>query len=58
VLTPDDFTSLAEVEDRLLSFQERYQAIAKPFDWRFTRDDLTKLLARISDPKSSARAVA
>jgi hypothetical protein len=47
VLTPNDFRSLAEVEDRLLGFQDRYEQAAKPFEWAFTRTDLHKLLARL-----------
>jgi len=49
VLTPNDFRSLAEVEDRLLRFQEHYKAIAKPFEWRFTRYDLPALLDRLDE---------
>jgi hypothetical protein len=47
VLTPNDFGDLAEVERRLLAFQRRYQQAAMPFDWRFTRADLAKLLHRL-----------
>jgi hypothetical protein len=47
VLTPNDFTDLAEVQQRLLGFQRRYQQAAAPFDWRFTRADLAKLLNRL-----------
>ncbi|RAJ61678.1 DDE superfamily endonuclease [Streptomyces sp. Amel2xB2] len=47
-LAPDDFEDLDEVADRLLSFQHRYNTTAIPFDWRFTRDDLNRLLERIS----------
>jgi hypothetical protein len=46
VLTPNDFASLAEVEDRLLRFQEHYEQIAAPFEWKFTRADLDALLDR------------
>jgi hypothetical protein len=46
VLTPNDFTSLSEVEDRLLRFQEHYVTIAAPFEWKFTRADLDALLER------------
>ncbi len=49
VLTPNDFRSLTEVEDRLLRFQEHYEAIAKPFEWRFTRYDLLALLDRLEE---------
>jgi hypothetical protein len=47
VLTPNDFSDLAAVERRLLAFQDRYEQIAKPFEWRFTRADLHRLLARL-----------
>lgn len=47
VLTPNDFCSLAAVADRLLRFQLHYEAIAQPFEWRFTRYDLTALLERL-----------
>jgi hypothetical protein len=47
-LTPNDFDSLAAVQDRLLAFQDHYQRIAQPFDWRFTRDDLATLLSKLS----------
>ena len=53
VLTPNDFISLAEVEQRLLAFQAHYEQIAKPFQWRFTRRDLAKMLARL---ETSAKA--
>jgi len=47
VLTPNDFSSIAEVEDRILAFQSRYEQIATPFEWRFTRKDLLNLLNRL-----------
>ena len=49
VLTPNDFVDLAEVEARLLAFERRYEETAAPFEWRFTRGDLTKLLERLAD---------
>lgn len=48
VVSPNDFTDLAEVEQRLAEFEKRYNATAKPFGWKFTRDDLHDLLTRIS----------
>jgi hypothetical protein len=45
--TPNDLRDLAEVERRLLAFQRRYQQTAMPFDWRFTRADLARLLHRL-----------
>ena len=54
VLTPNDFNSLTALEDRLLAFQQRYQAAAKPFRWRFTRRDLDSLLARLAARSKAA----
>jgi transposase len=47
VVTPNDFTSLDQVEDRLTAFERRYNATALPFRWKFTPADLEDLLARI-----------
>jgi hypothetical protein len=33
---------------RILQFQERYQQIAQPFEWKFTKQDLAKLLSKLS----------
>ena len=46
-LTPNDFASLEELEQRLLGFQRHYEVIAEPFEWKFTRRDLAKLLDKI-----------
>jgi hypothetical protein len=48
VLTPCDFESLEHLEDRLLGFQEHYEAIARPFEWKFTRRDLNRLLSKLA----------
>ena len=56
VVTPNDFTDLAEVEARLLAFQRRYQQTAVPFDWQFTRSDLDRLLRRLEEHEHPARA--
>jgi hypothetical protein len=53
VLTPNDFPTLAAVKQRLFAFQTHYEALAQPFEWKFTRHDLTKLLNKFrarSDP--------
>jgi transposase len=47
VVSPNDFTDLTEVEQRLADFEQRYNATAVPFDWTFTRNDLRDLLVRI-----------
>jgi hypothetical protein len=52
VLTPNDFADLDDVADRLLAFQAAYEAIATPFEWKFTRSDLASLLERLPDPEA------
>src|SRR6266480_3958779 len=47
VLTPNDFTGLDQIRGRLAAFETRYNAIARPFTWKFTRTDLGDLLRRI-----------
>jgi len=47
VVTPNDFTDLDQVRDRLRGFEDRYNATAQPFQWRFTTSDLDDLLARL-----------
>ena len=48
MLAPNDFHNLDEVETRLLEFQQYYQQIATPFEWKFTKADLNDLLERIA----------
>jgi len=48
VLTPNDFESLVALEARLLAFQQRYEEIAKPFNWKFTRLDLLNLMNNLA----------
>jgi hypothetical protein len=47
LLTPNNFRSLAELKDGLLCFQDHYCAAARPFQWKFTREDLKALLSKI-----------
>jgi DDE superfamily endonuclease len=49
VLTPNDFPDLDALEQQLLAFGRRYEQIATPFEWKFTRADLNRLLARLDD---------
>jgi transposase len=48
VVSPNDFASLKELQRTLLAFVDRYNQTARPFNWKFTADDLADLLARIS----------
>jgi hypothetical protein len=44
VLTPNDFVSLDGVAQRLKEFERHYERVAKSFDWKFTRKDLSQVL--------------
>ncbi|MDJ1135409.1 hypothetical protein [Streptomyces iconiensis] len=46
MVSPNDFTDWGEARDPLRDFEDRYNATAKPFQWRFTASDLDDLLAR------------
>jgi hypothetical protein len=37
VLSPNDFDELATVARRLNDFERHYNAVAEPFEWKFTR---------------------
>jgi hypothetical protein len=50
VLTPNDFTDLNALAERLLDFQYYWEATARPFEWKFTRRDLTQLLDKLEPP--------
>jgi hypothetical protein len=50
VLQPNDFPDLAAVEQRLLAFARHYEQAAQPFEWKFTRHDLDRLLERLNAP--------
>ena len=51
VLSPIEFNDLAELENSLLGFQRYHEQIAKPFEWKFTRDHLKRLPAKAADAK-------
>ena len=55
VLTPNDFSSLSHLEQCLMDFQKRYEQTASPFQWTFTRNDLSALLAKLQ-PRATAAA--
>ena len=63
VVSPNDFTDLKQVADRLRAFEDRYNATAQPFQWKFTTSDLDDLLARLDrhtadHPEESSIALA
>jgi hypothetical protein len=46
VVNLNDFADLDTLQEHLLAFGRRYEQIAAPFHWTFTRQDLHKLLAK------------
>jgi len=49
VLDPNDFEDTAQLARTLNDFERRYNKIAQPFAWNFTRHDLAELLDRLED---------
>ena len=56
LLQPNDFTDLASLERAILDFEHHYAQIAEPFEWRFTRADLNRLLARIASERNLSQS--
>ena len=48
LLTPDDFADLDNLAGKITAFEHRYNNAARPFDWRFGRNDLNRLIERIA----------
>ena len=57
-LTPNDFPSLAALKERILGFQQYYEGIARPFEWKFTRKDLNRLLCKINGKHTNSYQLA
>ena len=58
VVSPNDFRDLSDAESRLLDFQQHYEQIATPFEWKFTKNDLNALLERIAAHDHADRTLA
>ncbi len=56
LLTPNGVAALADLEIRLLTFQDHYQQIATPFQWKFTSVDLDRLLIRVAAHQAAPAA--
>ena len=56
VLTPSDFSNLADLETALLAFQHRYEKSAAPFRWTFTHAELADLMLRLKADRLPAAA--
>ena len=58
LLTPNDFKSLKVLELNLMEFQRYYEQIAKPFEWKFTRQDLTSMLNKLKSASLTTERLA
>jgi hypothetical protein len=58
LLTPSTFPSIAEGQDRILQFERYYEQAARPFQWKFTRRDLDRLLKHLEAVKYEYAAAA
>ncbi len=54
LLDPNNFESTAALARALNHFERRYNEIAQPFDWSFTREDLAQLLDRLDQREGHA----
>ena len=57
VLTPNDFADLAEVERRLLLYEELSNQNPRPFDWTFDRKKLAEFLQRVEARRTAANQI-
>ena len=58
VLEPNYFDNLANLARTLNAFEQHWNEVAEPFDWRFTRDDLAELMERLSRHEPQLRLAA
>ncbi len=55
VLRPNDSTDLQELSLRIKLYEELTNRQPKPFNWRFTKCDLFRLLQRLARREAAAR---
>jgi len=58
LLTPNDFKSLKDLQQHLIEFQRYYEQIAKPFEWKFTCQDLTAMLNKLKSASLTTERLA
>ena len=55
-IKPGNFRDLTHLAQRVMSFQDRYNLTATPFKWNYSRDDLNRLIRRITDHDTTQAA--
>jgi hypothetical protein len=58
LLKPNNIADLDTLEQTLLAFGRHYEQIAEPFQWKFTRKDLQRVLERLGQPSSQLKLAA
>jgi len=58
VLQPNNFSDLDTLEQTRLAFGRHHEQIAKPFEWKFTRKDLHRVLERLDSPTPALQLAA
>ena len=58
MLTPNDFDDLGVLARTLNQFERRWNDVAEPFEWNFTRDDLAELTERLGAREPQLRLAA
>lgn len=48
VLTPNYYSSVEELKETIMNFQYRYEKIGKPFEWKYTKNDLAELMKKLN----------
>lgn len=48
VLMPNEYPDLLTLRRALIEFQSYYERVARPFEWKFTRQDLAEILAKLA----------
>jgi hypothetical protein len=56
VLTPNDSADLRELELRIRLYEELTNREPRPFDWKFTKYDLSDLLRRLARREAASTA--
>jgi hypothetical protein len=57
-LTPNEAPNLPALQTHIMNFQQRYESIAKPFEWKFTKADLHRVLAKLAPYRREGKLAA
>ena len=44
---------MEDLRDRIHTFERHYEAVAQPFEWKFTRHDLAALVGKLADRRAA-----